>query len=122
MTEVRFSGNDPGNAFKGGLHVGNAVHTHHSVNFYRSFHCFLYLLFGFIFYRSFARKVELQPAKAKGVSDNADGGKAHCGGSEHGAQLPVKKVIENPRRQRDSEAVIEKRPEEVLADIFHNGS
>ena len=58
-------------------------------------------------------------AQAEGVRDHEERAARHRRRAEHGMQTPSPKRIQHARRDRDPEHVVEKRPEEVQADVPH---
>ena len=59
----------------------------------------------------------LPAAQPQGIADDADRGKAHGGGGQHGAELPAQQGIEYPGGNGNADAIIKECPEEVLLDI-----
>src|SRR5581483_9777199 len=58
-------------------------------------------------------------AQAKRVGDHADRAEAHGGGGDHGAEEYAEHGIEHAGRNGHTEGVIDKSPEQVLADDLH---
>ena len=61
-------------------------------------------------------------AQPQGIADDADRGKAHGGGGQHGAELPAQQGIEHPGGNGNADAIIKECPEEVLLDIAQDAA
>ena len=61
-------------------------------------------------------------SQAQRVCHDAHARQAHCCGAEHGRELPAGEGEEHTRGQRDADAVVEQRPEQVLLDVADRGA
>ena len=61
-------------------------------------------------------------AQPQGVADDADRGKAHGGGGQHGAELPAQQGIEHPGGNGNADAIIKESPEKILLDIAQHAA
>lgn len=69
----------------------------------------------------FRRAADGKQIQAEGVRDHAEAGKAHGRRREHRIQRNPGKRHEHARRNRNTDAVIEKRPEQIFMDISQGG-
>ena len=96
----------------------HAVHTHHSFDRKRLFHCNISLFGGF------RRDFLFIPQKAgepQGVEHHEQRRKAHRRRRVHRIERNAR-PREAPRRQRNADDVIEKRPEQILLDDAHGAA
>ena len=107
----------------------HAVLTHHALNLDCLFHN-IFLLFMcrkrlFAAYGQNSRRPRrfslscAEKAQAQRVRDHADGRQAHCRRANHRTELDAERHPQQTRRNRNADAVVEERPEQVLANVAH---
>ena len=104
--------------------------AHHSLNINCNFYHSFLLLFFFIiiiFYFNGSSLfnffvlfcvVDLKQVQTKGIGDNAEAGKTHCGGTEHRIQCPSENRDPYTGSQWNADHIVEKCPEKIFVDIF----
>ena len=131
-----YLGGDTGEGFQSGFDPADTVITHHAINVQgdglrggggNGCGGALLLQQG-TFHRRDGREgicggeLGLPAAQPQGIADDADRGKAHGGGGQHGAELPAQQGIEYPGGNGNADAIIKERPEEVLLDIAQDAA
>src|SRR5437773_5366961 len=66
--------------------------------------------------------LEGKPPEPQGVGDDRDRAERHGGAGEDRAQQEPDHRVEDARRQRNPQAVVDEREEEVLADVPHRAA
>ena len=61
--------------------------------------------------------MQLEEIQAQCVSYNTKAGQAHGRGAKHGIQLQVQRFYKHPRRQRNTDNVVEKSPEQIFMNV-----
>src|SRR5882762_8407624 len=56
------------------------------------------------------------------VGNHGDGAEAHRRAGQHGAEQPTENRIENARRDRNSDHIVEKRERQILLDVSNRGA
>ena len=64
--------------------------------------------------------LRLEPPQTQGIGYHEYRTKAHSKSADHGVQLPCKGKIEYACRHRNTDDVVDKRPEQILLDVADN--